>query len=87
MPHASFQTAWEEFGRRAKIELPKNLAIAFAGPQEAAVLAAGILLYRAFTFGMEIPVGGLWLVGWLFVQRSSRRSAVSSAPIALGEAA
>jgi glucokinase len=30
--HASFQTAWEEFGRRAEIDLPKNLAIAFAGP-------------------------------------------------------
>jgi uncharacterized protein (TIRG00374 family) len=63
------------------------LAIAFNGPQEAAVLAAGILLYRAFTFGMEIPVGGLWLIGWLFVQRSSRRSDVSPAPIAMGEAA
>jgi glucokinase len=36
--HASFQTAWEEFGRRAKIELPKNLAIAFAGPVGGEVL-------------------------------------------------
>jgi glucokinase len=30
--HASFQTAWEEFGRREGITLPKELAIAFAGP-------------------------------------------------------
>jgi glucokinase len=30
--HASFQTAWEEFGRRQQIELPNELAIAFAGP-------------------------------------------------------
>lgn len=30
--YASFQTAWEEFGRRSGAELPKNLAIAFAGP-------------------------------------------------------
>jgi glucokinase len=30
--HASFQTAWEEFGRRAGIDLPTDLAIAFAGP-------------------------------------------------------
>jgi glucokinase len=30
--HASFQTAWEEFGRRREIELPHALAIAFAGP-------------------------------------------------------
>lgn len=30
--HASFQTAWEEFGHRIGRELPKELAIAFAGP-------------------------------------------------------
>jgi glucokinase len=36
--HASFQTAWEEFGRRAEIDLPKNLAIAFAGPVGGEVL-------------------------------------------------
>ena len=30
--HASFQTAWEEFGRRCGVELPDELAIAFAGP-------------------------------------------------------
>ncbi|WP_205478709.1 glucokinase [Sphingomonas arenae] len=30
--HASFQTAWEEFGRRTGQPLPHELAIAFAGP-------------------------------------------------------
>jgi len=30
--HASFRTAWEEFGRRSGTELPHELAIAFAGP-------------------------------------------------------
>lgn len=30
--HGSFQLAWEEFGRRTGIELPNELAIAFAGP-------------------------------------------------------
>lgn len=30
--HASLQTAWEEFGHRAGRELPKELAMAFAGP-------------------------------------------------------
>lgn len=30
--HGSFQLAWQEFGRRAGIELPTDLAIAFAGP-------------------------------------------------------
>jgi len=30
--HASFQLAWEEFGRRTRTNLPDELAIAFAGP-------------------------------------------------------
>lgn len=30
--HASFQTAWEEFGRRIGRSLPKEFAMAFAGP-------------------------------------------------------
>jgi glucokinase len=30
--HGSFQLAWEEFGRRLRIDLPNALAIAFAGP-------------------------------------------------------
>jgi glucokinase len=30
--HGSFQLAWEEFGRRENIALPKALAVAFAGP-------------------------------------------------------
>ncbi len=30
--HASFETAWEEFGRSSDRELPNELAIAFAGP-------------------------------------------------------
>ena len=30
--HASFQTAWEDFGRRAGSPLPDELAMAFAGP-------------------------------------------------------
>ena len=36
--HASFQTAWEEFGRRSGEELPTELAIAFAGPVGGEVL-------------------------------------------------
>src|SRR3954452_11633277 len=35
--HASFETAWEEFGRR-KGDLPADLAIAFAGPVVSEVL-------------------------------------------------
>ena len=30
--HGSFQLAWQEFGRRKGVELPTELAIAFAGP-------------------------------------------------------
>jgi glucokinase len=30
--HASFQTAWEEFGRRIGQPIPRELAISFAGP-------------------------------------------------------
>ena len=29
---ASFQTAWEEFGRRKGIDLPNEFALSFAGP-------------------------------------------------------
>src|SRR5690349_3991896 len=36
--HGSFQLAWQEFGRRAGIDLPTNLAIAFAGPVGGEVL-------------------------------------------------
>jgi glucokinase len=36
--HASFETAWEEFGRRKGVDLPMELAIAFAGPVGAKVL-------------------------------------------------
>ncbi len=31
---------------------------------DSTVAAAGVLLYRAFTFGMEIPVGGLSMLAW-----------------------
>ena len=33
--------------------------------------AAGVLLYRAFTFGMEIPVGGLSMLAWSVHHRSA----------------
>ncbi|MEO7635293.1 MAG: glucokinase [Sphingomicrobium sp.] len=36
--YASFQTAWEEFGRRQGVELPRALAISFAGPVGGEVL-------------------------------------------------
>lgn len=39
----------------------------------AAPVAAGVLLYRGFTFALEIPVGGMWLAGWLFQRRRATR--------------
>jgi len=36
--HASFQLAWEEFGRRKNIDLPQELALSFAGPVGGEVL-------------------------------------------------
>lgn len=43
--------------------------VAFGG--EPVAVAAGVLLYRVFTHVVEIPVGGLWLGGWLLTQRQS----------------
>lgn len=36
--HASFQLAWQEFGRRKGIDLPAELALSFAGPVDGEVL-------------------------------------------------
>ncbi len=36
--HASFQTAWEEFGRRSGQSLPGDLAMSFAGPVDGELL-------------------------------------------------
>ncbi len=38
-----------------------------------AATAAGVLIYRAFVFGLEIPVGGVWLLSWLWSQHRSTR--------------
>jgi uncharacterized membrane protein YbhN (UPF0104 family) len=38
-------------------------------------VAAGVLLYRGFTYALEIPVGGAWLAGWLFQRRRATRQA------------
>lgn len=37
-----------------------------------AVMTAGVLLYRGFTYALEIPVGGIWLGGWLLLRRRQR---------------
>jgi uncharacterized membrane protein YbhN (UPF0104 family) len=37
-------------------------------------VAAGVLLYRGFTYALEIPVGGVWLAGWLLRRRRAARA-------------
>lgn len=39
-----------------------------------AVMTAGVLLYRGFTYALEIPVGGIWLGGWLLLRRRQRKA-------------
>ncbi len=48
-----------------------------------AVMTAGVLLYRGFTYALEIPVGGIWLGGWLLMRR---RIARQEALVAAGAA-
>ena len=38
-----------------------------------------MLLYRSFTFLAEIPVGGVWALGWFAAQR--RMGATAPAPV------
>ena len=37
-------------------------------------VAAGVLLYRGFIFLLEIPVGGVWLGGWLVTRSRATRT-------------
>ncbi|HEX2895747.1 MAG TPA: lysylphosphatidylglycerol synthase domain-containing protein [Marmoricola sp.] len=49
-------------------------------------VAAAVLLYRGFTFALEIPVGGTWLAAWLLRRRWLARSE-PAAPAAVEPAA
>ena len=49
------------------------LLIAFGGDPVTTV--AGVLIYRAFTFGLEIPVGGAGIALWLWRRRGRLRAA------------
>jgi uncharacterized membrane protein YbhN (UPF0104 family) len=43
------------------------------------ITVAGVLLYRLFVFGLEIPVGGVGLFAWLWRQRQQRRNVPATA--------
>jgi uncharacterized membrane protein YbhN (UPF0104 family) len=47
-------------------------ALMLAPTADPAGVAAGVLLYRALTFGLEIPVGGVLLAAWVWRQRARR---------------
>ena len=47
-----------------------GILIALGGAPAGVV--AGVLLYRALTFGLEIPVGGIGLAAWLWLRRRGR---------------
>ncbi len=53
------------------VELGLASALMLAPGADAAGVAAGVLIYRALTFGLEIPVGGILLAGWAWRQRVS----------------
>jgi len=48
------------------------LVLAFGG--DPILTVAGVLMYRAFTFGLEIPVGGAGLAVWLWRRRANPRA-------------
>lgn len=45
-------------------------ALMLAPGASPAGVAAGVLIYRALTFGLEIPVGGMLLAGWTWRHRA-----------------
>jgi uncharacterized membrane protein YbhN (UPF0104 family) len=50
-----------------------------------AVMTAGVLLYRGFTYALEIPVGGVWLGGWLLMRRRERSAEKLLVPAGTGD--
>jgi uncharacterized protein (TIRG00374 family) len=65
-------------GGAGVVEAGTAAALIALGGDPAAV-AAAVLLYRAFTFLAEIPVGGVWALGWFAAQRRSPAAAASGA--------
>ena len=47
-----------------------GLLVALGG--EPVAVVSGVLLYRLFTFGLEIPVGGVSLAAWLWLRRGAQ---------------
>lgn len=64
------------------------VAATLVNPTDVAPLAAGILLYRGLVFGLEIPVGAVWLAGWLLMRwrrgRDGAAVTATAAPAGVG---
>lgn len=62
-------------GASGFVETGTAVALAYltgVGDHTAEMITAGVLLYRAFSYAIEIPVGGVWLGGWLLARRRKR---------------
>ena len=57
-----------------------GVLVAFGVDPASAV--AGVLLYRLFTFALEIPVGGAAALGWLLTRPSEARTSVAGLSVA-----
>jgi uncharacterized membrane protein YbhN (UPF0104 family) len=57
-------------GGLGMVEVGLAGALMLAPGADATGVAAGVLLYRALTFGLEIPVGGVLLAVWAWHQRA-----------------
>jgi uncharacterized membrane protein YbhN (UPF0104 family) len=66
-------------GGAGVVEVGLSSALLLLGGLPAGVVA-GVLLYRAFTFGLEIPVGGIGLLAWWWTRR---RTAGAEAQVGL----
>jgi uncharacterized membrane protein YbhN (UPF0104 family) len=55
-------------GSAGVVEVGTTAALVALGGAPASV-AAGLLLFRGFTYLLEIPVGGVLLAGWMFTRR------------------
>ena len=63
-------------GGAGVVEIGLTGALIALGGSPAGVVA-GVLLYRALTFGLEIPIGGIGLAAWLWARRGDARTAVA----------
>ena len=68
-------------GGAGVVEVGLTGALVALGGAPASVVA-GVLLYRALTYGLEIPVGGVGLAVWLWLRRGARTEAVTGEAVA-----